>query len=352
MTELREGYTTGTCAAAAARAAVLRLCRGEEPGSVEVALPGGETAELPVKSVSAERDTARAAVEKDAGDDPDITDGVQVVVEAEKSGDSKLDFRAGEGVGVVCREGLQVSPGEPAINPVPRRMIADAVRDITEDGLELTVSIPGGEELAQETFNPRVGVEGGLSVLGTTGRVRPFSCPALRQSITCLLDAAEADGHSRPVLVPGHVGSRAAEKHLSAPEAAVIEVSNEWGHALDRAAERSFRGLMVAGHPGKLAKLAAGDWNTHSSRSGSAVPVVRQLAGEAASGAPADCGTTEELFSSLSPADRKTAGNRTAQAVRDVVRERTNRRMEIAVFLTDMQGEVLGSAGDVETWKT
>ena len=351
MTELKQGYTTGTCAAAAARAAVLKLCRGENSARVQIRLPGGETAELPVESISAEEGTARAAVVKDAGDDPDITDGVQVVAAAAKSAGSKLDLRAGKGVGIVNRRGLQVPVGEPAINPTPRRMIADAVRDVTADGLVLTVSIPGGEDLAQETFNPRVGVEGGLSVLGTTGKVRPFSCPALRESITCLLDAAEADGLRCPVLVPGHVGSRAAGRHLSAAEESVIEVSNEWGHALDRAAERSFRGLLVAGHPGKLAKLAAGYWNTHSDRSGSALPVVRRLAGDAACAASGDCGTTEELFSVLSPRDRRIAGTRTAEAVRDAVRERTNRQMEIAVLLADMQGEMLGSAGNVERWK-
>jgi cobalt-precorrin-5B (C1)-methyltransferase len=352
MTELREGYTTGTCAAAAAGAAVRRLLRGETPSRVEVRLPGGGRAVLDVESIGGTGGTAWAAVEKDAGDDPDVTDGVNVIAEAEKRDGRELVFQAGDGVGIVERDGLQVPAGEPAINPVPRRMIADAVREVTEAGLVLTISIPGGEELAKETFNPRVGVKGGLSVLGTTGKVRPFSCPALRQSITCLLDTAEAAGLPRPVLVPGHVGSRAAEKHLSVSEDAVVEVSNEWGHALDRAAERSFSAVLIVGHPGKLAKLAAGDWNTHSSHSGSAVPVVRRLAGDADVAAPADCGTTEELFARLSETDTKIAGTATARAVQKAVRGRTGGDMNVAVLLVNMQGEVLGSAGSVEEWKS
>ena len=187
-----------------------------------------------------------------------------------------MNFRPGEGVGTVTKPGLAIPPGEAAINPVPRQMIRDSVREVTDRAVRVTVSIPDGEALAAKTFNPKLGVRGGLSILGTTGRVRPFSCPALQESLRCALQVALALGLKDLVFVPGHIGEKAAHRHFVLRPEQVIEVSNEWGYMLGQAAREKVPRLLVLGHPGKLVKLAEGMWDTHSSRSGSALPLVEK----------------------------------------------------------------------------
>jgi len=287
----RPGLSTGTCAAAAAKAAACVLCGQAAPAEVDVELPEGGRVRLPVfyARVSNTGPGAEGAVRKDAGDDPDVTHGALVVSTVEWTGQDDVTFAAGDGVGVVTRPGLALPVGEPAINPVPRNMIRQAVREVTPRGVRVTVSIPGGRELAGKTYNPRLGIVGGLSVLGTTGRVRPFSHAALRTALKCGLDVAVASGIRAPVFVPGHLGARAAKRHFPAlrPEQ-IIEVSNEWGFMLEQLRAVLWPGcargagqgpsLLALGHPGKLAKLAAGAWDTHSARSGSAVGWIAETA--------------------------------------------------------------------------
>lgn len=343
---LTSGYTTGTCAAAAARAAVMILAGDLPPEEVTIVLPDGDPVRMDIHSADGDADQARAVVRKDAGDDPDVTDGALVVVAAEWNEDADgIAMRAGEGVGVVTRPGLQVNPGEPAINPVPRQMIRAAVREVTDRPVILTVSVPGGEELAEETFNPRLGIEGGISILGTTGRVRPFSCPALRQSLSCSIDMAIAASIKNPILVPGHVGERAARKHLEVTsEEQIIPVSNEWGYMLDRVAEHNFDRFVAVGHPGKMAKLAAGHWDTHSSNSPSAVPIVMDIARR--HDVPAEeHNTTEGMFGALNELHRRTLGNALAEQVRVALDGRTGGTMDPAVILVNMEADVLGRAG-------
>ncbi len=349
MTELRSGYTTGTCAAAAAAAAVRVLTGQAPPAEVCVVLPDGEEVALPVACARATEAGAQAAVRKDAGDDPDVTDGALIVVDVSWSKADAVELEAGEGVGTVTRPGLQVEPGEPAINPVPRRMIRAAVRCLTDRGVRLRVSVPGGEELAEKTFNPRLGIVGGISILGTSGRVRPFSCPALRQSLACSLDVAAAAGVRAPVLVPGHVGERAARRHLGLGELQVIPVSNEWGYMLDRAAQKAFERCALVGHPGKLAKLAEGHWDTHSSRSPGAVPIVLAVAREAGVSAE-EHDTTEGVFAALGRPERRRLGDAVSEKVRGAAAVRTGGGLSPAVMLVNMEGEVLGRAGDLGPW--
>ncbi|MDH5509291.1 MAG: cobalt-precorrin-5B (C(1))-methyltransferase CbiD, partial [Nitrospinota bacterium] len=170
---LRTGYTTGACASAAAKAAAMILMGQQAPNRVEIVLANGESAEMEIVDTALTRTGATAAVVKNAGDDPDITHGARIVAEVSWMDDGDIRFEAGEGVGTVTRRGLSMPPGEPAINPGPRKMIAMALRDVTDKPILVRVSIPGGRELAPKTFNPRLGVEGGLSILGTTGIVRP-----------------------------------------------------------------------------------------------------------------------------------------------------------------------------------
>ncbi len=348
---LRHGYTTGTCASAAAKAAVMLLLGEPVPGTVDVTLPDGACTRIPVASARSNGPSAEASVLKDAGDDPDITNGVPVRAEVCWNGVDRIVLKAGEGIGTVTRPGLQVKPGEPAINPVPAAMIRSAVQELTGRGVDITISIPGGSELAARTFNPRLGIVGGLSILGTTGRVRPFSCSAIRQTILCCMDIAHAGGVDRPVLVPGHIGEKAARGHFSLKPEQVIEVSNEWGFALDRIPDYRPSAVLVLGHPGKLAKLARGCFDTHSSRSASALPSVVNLAKDLFGQSLPEVPTVEGLFSLLNNREKEPLGNALARAIRASILSRLNTSIPASVVLVDMKGNRLGSAGDLAPWE-
>ncbi len=350
MGQLRGGYTTGACAAAASKAAALLLHTGEALRKVQISMPDGTKVEFPLIYARNVECGAEAAVRKDAGSDPDVTHGATVVSRVAWLNTREIRLVAGEGVGTVTKPGLSRPPGYPAINPAPQKMIEEAVRDVTDRGMEIVISIPGGKELAGKTFNPRLGIIGGLSILGTTGRVRPFSSSALKTSLKCSLDVAAACGVEAPVLVPGHIGERAARRHFHLTAEQVIEVSNEWGYMLDCAAAHPFRGLLVLGHPGKLGKLAAGEWDTHSSRSKSAVPWISQLAGDfgIVSGNPP---TVEGIFGALTEAESKKLGDALAAKVCRAVAKRLPGRFALAAVLVNMKGDRLGSAGELAFWR-
>ena len=351
MTTLRTGWTTGTCAAAAAKASAWLLCRNQAVDSVDVALPDGQTVTMPVAFARASDDGAVAGVRKDAGDDPDVTNGATVVVAVRWQADGDVTFFAGEGVGTVTKPGLQIPPGEPAINPVPRRMIRTAIREVTPRPVAVTVSIPGGRELAEQTFNPRLGITGGLSILGTTGIVRPRCVKALRDALKCTLDVASACHVKAPVLVPGNIGAKAARERFALAPEQLVEVSNEWGWVLDRIPAHPFTALLAVGHPGKLAKLADGEWDTHSGHSRGAVPYVSRLAAEQGLTLSAAHETVEGIFMSLSHADRCDLGNALAGRVRDAIEGRIGRRLQVAVLLVNMKGEQLGVSGEFQPWR-
>ena len=351
MRSLQQGYTTGTCAAAAVKAAASLLCRGVVCTSVDIPLPDSSRIHIPVVHVDLTDGGASAAVRKDGGDDPDITDGVTVLAEVRLAADAELSFRAGEGVGVVTRPGLSVPPGEPAINPGPRRMIQAALREVTGRGASITISIPGGRDLAAKTFNPRLGIEGGLSVLGTTGRVRPFSHEAMRAALLCGLDVAVACGVQTPVFVPGNIGERAARRHLRLTDVQVVDVGNEWGHMLDHARSYGVRRLLVLGHPGKLAKLWLGQWDTHSARSPVAVGPLTELARNLLGSAVPDSPTAEGLFMGLPPDQRGNLAKELCARVRAQVADRLGGNADVAVALVNMAGDWLGEDGDLNPWK-
>lgn len=351
MSELRGGFSTGACAAAAAKAAALLLRNSGSVTDVAIPFPDGtrvsfavETAELLGGGL------ARAAVRKSAGDDPDVTDKALVVALVREAAGSAVAFKAGVGVGTVTKPGLSIPPGEPAINPGPRRMIAAALGEVSPAGYEVTISIPGGAELAQRTFNPRLGIAGGVSILGTTGRVVPFSCPALREALACALDIAQAAGEKAPVLVPGKIGKSAAERHFAPRPGQVVEVSNEWGYMLEKTAGRGFEALLLLGHPGKLAKLAMGYWDTHSRSSPSASDFVRAIAADLLGDAPASA-TVEGVLEALPPAGRRAVAERVAAEVARSTSGRLECGLVPAVVLIDMRGEILGSYGDLTRWQ-
>lgn len=258
----RWGLSTGTCAAAAAKAAAICLTTGETPRSVDVPLPSGERVTLEVSALEG----GRFGVVKDAGDDLDSTDGLLVVASVEiGTDDGPIFFRAGEGVGVVTLPGLKIPPGEPAINPVPRKMIEVAVREVVGGrGAAVTISIPGGERVAEKTFNKRLGIAGGLSILGTTGRVRPMDKDALFESISLELSTHAARGRSAVLLTFASTGEAAARRAWNLPEGYTVQIANEIGFALETCVRLGIRKVLVAGHPGKMLKIASGAFNTHS----------------------------------------------------------------------------------------
>jgi len=350
---LRCGITTGTCAAAAAKAAAMVLAGGDPPRDVEVFLPLGEAIRVPIARLQREEGSpvVTAAVRKDAGDDPDVTHGLEIRATVSWDDSADVRFAAGEGVGTVTKPGLQVPPGEPAINPVPRRMISAAIRDVTARGVRVEISIPGGRRIAAKTFNPRLGVEGGLSILGTTGIVRPYCRKALHDALKCSLDVAAACGVGAPVLVPGHVGAGAARRHFSLRDEQVVEVGNEWGFALELVSCYQFRAMMIAGHPGKLAKLAAGQWDTHSARSGQAVEYVRGVCQQALERPVPDVPTAEGLFAALESEQRQRLASEVARRVRVAVAGRLGSRPGVAVLLVNMAGDRLGADGDFSPWR-
>ena len=350
---LRCGLTTGTCAAAAAKAAASVLIGGVAPREVEVALPSGETIWVPILSVQSRQDlaAATATVQKDAGDDPDVTHGLEVRVTLFWDDAADVMFVAGEGVGTVTKPGLQVPPGQPAINPVPRQMIMTAIRDITTRGVRVEIGIPGGKEIAEKTFNPRLGIEGGLSILGTTGIVRPYCTRALHDALKCTLDVAAACQVTLPVLVPGNIGARAARRHFSVREEQVIEVGNEWGFVLELLPRYAFQAVMLLGHPGKLVKLAAGQWDTHSSRSGQVAQYLSGMCPEVLGHPAPESPTAEGILAALSPRERRILADELARRVGSAVTSRIAGRLPVVVFLVNMAEQCLGTVGDDSPWK-
>lgn len=348
----RLGYTTGACAAAAAKAALQALIGDtEQPTEVEIPFPGGERHSLPVVFVWQRVHGAEAAVLKDAGDDPDITNGSLVQAFVEWGGEKDVVFVAGSGVGTVTKKGLSVPPGEPAITSGPRKMVRDALCELTSRPVRVTISIPGGREMARKTYNPRLGVVNGLSILGTTGRVRPCSCQALKCSLVCELDVAKAAGVTAPVLTPGHIGERSARKHLTVTAEQVIEVGNEWGFLLENLPRYQFEQVLLWGHPGKLAKLADGQWDTHSSRSRPAMETIRRMGGSFHSLDPAEHATTEGLFAALDQAERNRLGEALSAAIARAAEEKMSDASKISVVLVNMEGDMLGTYGDLSLWR-
>ncbi|MER2604892.1 MAG: cobalt-precorrin-5B (C(1))-methyltransferase [Siculibacillus sp.] len=270
--ELRRGWTTGACATAAAKAAARALILGDFPDPVEIALPGGTRPAFVLARTERGADFARAAVVKDAGDDPDVTHGALIVATLRRAGaGAGVVFRAGEGVGTVTRPGLPLAVGEPAINPVPRAMIRAALAEVAAEAgvaadFEVEIAVPGGEKLAEKTLNPRLGILGGLSILGTTGIVVPFSCAAWIHSIHRGIDVARAEGLTHVAGSTGSTTEAAVAALHRLPEQALIEMGDFVGGMLKYLRAHPVPRVTVAGGPGKMVKLAQGLTDLHSKR--------------------------------------------------------------------------------------
>ncbi|MFL5820211.1 MAG: cobalt-precorrin-5B (C(1))-methyltransferase [Solirubrobacteraceae bacterium] len=271
-TTLRRGWTTGTCAAAAAKAASVALATGTPPARIEVPLlrPGARH-EFEVERCELRGAEATAVVVKDAGDDPDVTHGAHLTAAVRRRAEPGIELASGDGVGVVTRPGLGLEIGAPAINPGPRRQIVAAVGealDLERRGARVAISVPGGERMARRTTNPRLGIVGGISILGTTGIVRPFSTAAWRASVGQAIDVMHAQGMGEFVLTTGGRTERAAMALLPGlDDVCFIEVGDFTGYALRRGAALGLERCFFVGMAGKLSKLAAGIMMTHWTRS-------------------------------------------------------------------------------------
>ncbi len=351
---LRRGWTTGACAAAATKAAYLGLLTGRFPDPVQITLPKGEQPRFDLVEALRHESCASAAVVKDAGDDPDVTHGavIHVSVSRGESG-SGVIFIAGEGVGVVTLPGLPVQVGEPAINPAPRKLIRSLIAEIAHehgDGgdIEVMISIPGGDVLARKTANERLGIVGGLSVLGTTGVVVPFSCSAWIASIQRGIDVARAAGCEHVAASTGSTSERAVADLYGLPHMALIEMGDFVGGMLKYLRRHPIPRVTLAGGFAKISKLAAGHLNLHSKRSEVDLDeLASMLAARGASRAliaqARDAHVASRVLQ-LAERARLPLADDVADRARSFVLEQLDGRAAIEVMIFDRGGKLVGQA--------
>lgn len=353
---LRRGWTTGACATAAARAAFLALHdSGPLPAWVEIFLPSGRRVVLPLSCIERGLDFARAGVVKDAGDDPDVTHGATILATVKRATPgSGMTFLAGAGVGTVTRPGLPLAVGEPAINPVPRAMmranIEEAARasDAPTD-ISIEISIPGGEEIAKHTLNARLGIVGGLSILGTTGVVVPYSCAAWIDAIHRGVDVARACGARRLAAATGSVSEDGVRRLYSLPEEALIEMGDFVGALLKYVRAHPVEKLALAGGFAKMAKLAQGALDLHSARSAVNLSALASLAAAAGGDRSlaeniAHANSALEALQLASRAGINLAAPVAAQALETALRTLDNRQIELELLIFGREGQLLARA--------
>lgn len=297
---LRKGYTTGSCATAAAKVAALMVLRQHVIHQVSIVTPSGVTLNLNVEAPHIEGQQAVAAIRKDGGDDVDATHGMLIFARVTLNDSGKIELRGGEGVGTVTRKGVGLPPGSAAINRTPRQTIEAAVREAIGPlrGAEVEIFAPEGKARAEKTYNSRLGILGGISILGTTGIVTPMSEESWKRSLSLELEIKRAAGLTRVVLVPGNHGERFVRERLGIDGDVVVTMSNFVGYMVEEAVRLGFQQIVLIGHPGKLIKIAAGIFHTHSHIADARMETL--VAHLALLGAPlelltqvSDCDTTE-----------------------------------------------------------
>ena len=351
---LRRGWTTGACATAATKAALTALLTGRFPDPVEIVLPKGERPSFPLARAELRADAALAGVVKDAGDDPDVTHGALVLAEVRRAETgSGIRFRAGEGVGTVTKPGLPLAVGEPAINPAPRRMMTEAVEELARahgaaGDLEITISVPGGAEMAKHTWNGRLGIVGGLSILGTTGIVHPYSCSAWIASIHRGIDVARANGLGHVAACTGSTSEAGIRRLYDLPDIAIIDMGDFAGGMLKYLRRHPVPRVTIAGGFAKIAKLAAGEGDLHSGRSQVDSALLAQALADL--GAPAalveaarKANTANEVLSAARAAGVPLADRIAAQA-QGVAGAMAGDRLAVEVAIFDRDGALAGRA--------
>jgi cobalt-precorrin-5B (C1)-methyltransferase len=352
---LRRGWTTGACATAATAAAFEALLTGRFPDPVEIALPKGERPSFALAHQKRAGDVVTAGIVKDAGDDPDVTHGALVLSSVRPLGPhTGIRFKAGRGVGTVTKPGLPIAPGEPAINPVPRRMMTEIVQAIAarlggRPDLEITISIPQGEEMARHTWNPRLGILGGLSILGTTGIVHPFSCSAWIASIHRGIDVARASHLDHVAGCTGSTSEDAVRKIYGLPDFAFIDMGDFAGGMLKYLRDHPLPRLTIGGGFAKLAKLAHGAMDLHSGRS----QLDRKAVASWLAELDADPAMLDKAASANTGAEVLEEAQRRGLALGDLVARHAQdraaavveNRIAVEVIAFDRAGGIVGRAG-------
>jgi len=353
----REGYTTGSCAAGAAKAACALLHGAGPQEFVEIPLPGSGRLRLPVSRQECAQDKAEVVIVKDGGDDPDVTHGLEIhAVVRLLSPCGDVHLRGGQGIGTVTKKGLAVPAGAKAINPVPQEMIRMAVREVfPQEEIEVTIEVPKGESVAARTLNPRLGIVGGISILGTTGIVRPMSEEAFKASILPELEQALAYGHRTVVLTPGHYGFQVANERLGIPVEGIVQMGNFVGFLLEEAAYRGVERVLLLGHIGKLLKVAGGIFHTHNHVADARLEILVAHAalwgiGHRRLRALADLPTVEGMARELIEEGQQgvlhsLAGRASAQArahANSAPRTQAGFNLEVGTVFTALNGEFLG----------
>jgi len=355
---LKEGYTTGTCAAAAAKAAALMLFSQEPVEKVEIVLPAGKKLTLAVSDLSWEKDTSTCAITKDGGDDPDRTHGTKIFATVSKyAGEDRVLIKGGQGVGLVTKPGLQIPVGEHAINPVPRKMIKQAVEEVLPLGekVEVVISVPQGEELAKQTFNPRLGIQGGISILGTTGIVKPMSEEAFKASLALQLGIAKAKGLTEIVLTPGNIGEKIAKEKMDLPAEALVQMSNFVGFMLEECRKHGMKRVLLIGHHGKLVKVAGGIFHTHSHVADAKKEIIAAYsvlvgADRETVAQILEANTAEEILVLLEEKNLMSVFPLLAREVSKKAALNVYGEMEVGCILVSLSGRILGMDQAGEEW--
>lgn len=357
--KLRYGYTTGSCAAAAAKAAAFMLLSGQEAPYVDLMTPKQIPLHLEVLDIVRTKERVSCAIQKDGGDDPDVTNGIRIYAEVCRTSESGVAIDGGIGVGRVTKPGLEQPVGAAAINKVPRQMIRENLEEVCRQlgyagGLKVIIYIPEGEALAAKTFNPRLGIVGGISVLGTSGIVEPMSEQALIDTIRVEIRQKLANGMQYLLIVPGNYGIDFLEEYghgLSLEDA--VKCSNFVGEALDAAVEFGAKGVLLIGHIGKFVKLAGGIMNTHSHNADSRMELLTVHA--ALLGAPVEllqkmmeCVTTDDALKYLKEADlMEPVMERLMERMEFYVEQRAQKQLESGVITFSKVYGILGQTGNV-----
>jgi cobalt-precorrin-5B (C1)-methyltransferase len=351
--KLRTGFTTGTASAASSKAAILAIINQKKIDSVEVILPKGDSIPIKIQSCKFEEEKSTCSVIKDGGDDPDVTHGAEIIVNVSlTSNTNQIEIDGGDGVGVVTKPGLGLEINKPAINPVPKKMIIENVSKVAKNilkknGIKIIISVPKGKELALKTDNPRLGIVGGISILGTSGIVIPYSTASFAASVRQNLDVSLAMGNDTVVLTTGGRSEEFAKKIVELPEHSFVQMGDFAGYTIQQCAKKEIKKAFVAGFIGKLAKMAAGVKQTHVKGSKVDTNFLAELA--------KSCGANEKTIDQIRNAN-------TARHVQDIVlenkvkgffdkvcsevykhmRKHSDEKVPIDVILFDFDGKILG----------
>jgi len=355
--QLRTGFTTGTCATAASKAALLSLMNQEKTESVSVLLPKGSSIEIKIKSCNFSENEARCCVIKDGGDDPDVTHGAEIFVNLSLTeSKNQIEIEGGEGIGIVTKPGLGLELDKAAINPTPKKMIKDNILEIGEavlkkNGIKVIISVPKGKELAPKTDNPRLGIVGGISILGTSGIVIPFSTASYAASIRQNLDVAIAMGNKKVVLTTGGRSEDYAKKIVELPDHCFVQMGDFSGYTIQQCAKKGIEKAFVVGFIGKLAKMATGIKQTHVKGSKVNMNFLAELAKKANASNDViqkiqHANTARHVLEIIKENKNEEFFDQVCIHVYSQMRNHSEHKVPIEVILFDFDGQILARYGE------